>query len=278
MSGAVTLSMRLRRAATRLAEAGVDSARVDAELLAAYVLGVPRGALLLIGEISDEQAEVLDRLVELRARRVPLQHLTGTAPFLGRDLLVGPGVFIPRPETELLARWGVEALREVRVPTVLDLCSGTGALAVTVADARPDARVYAVERGEHALPWLRRNVEGTGVVVVEGDVREVALPHPVDLVLCNPPYVPEAVAVPPEVGHDPQDAVFAGPDGLDLIPVIVSRAAAVLRPGGLLGIEHDDTHTDAMRELLAAEFTEVTTHADLAGRPRFTTAARAGTA
>ncbi|GHJ50027.1 release factor glutamine methyltransferase [Catellatospora sp. TT07R-123] len=278
MSGAVGLSVRLRQAAARLAAAGVDSARVDAELLAAYVLGVPRGALLLIGQLSDEQAEVLDRLVELRAQRVPLQHLTGTAPFLGRDLLVGPGVFIPRPETELLARWGVEALRDVRVPTVLDLCSGTGALAVTVADARPDARVYAVERGEQALPWLRRNVEGTGVVVVEGDVRDVTLPEPVDLVLCNPPYVPSAVAVPPEVGHDPHDAVFAGPDGLDLIPVIVTRSARVLRPGGLIGMEHDDTHTDAMRELLSAEFDEVTTHLDLAGRPRFTTAVRAGTA
>ncbi|MBV1848859.1 peptide chain release factor N(5)-glutamine methyltransferase [Catellatospora tritici] len=276
MSGAGTLSMRLRRAAARLAEAGVDSARVDAELLAAYVLGVPRGALLLIGEITDAQAEVLDRLVELRAQRIPLQHLTGTAPFLGRDLLVGPGVFIPRPETELLARWGVEALREVRVPTVLDLCSGTGALAVTVADARPDARVYAVERGEGALPWLRRNVEGTGVVVVEGDVRDVALPQAVDLVLCNPPYVPSTVAVPPEVGHDPQDAVFAGPDGLELIPVIVTRSAAVLRPGGQLGIEHDDTHTDAMRELLSDGFTEIMTHPDLAGRPRFTTAVRSG--
>nr|WP_230686823.1 peptide chain release factor N(5)-glutamine methyltransferase [Catellatospora vulcania] len=265
------LSAQLRSAASRLAAAGLDSPRVEAELLAAYVLGVARGRLLLIDSVTEPQAEALDELVTRRASRVPLQHLTGTAPFLDRELLVGPGVFIPRPETELLARWGIESLHGVAEPVVLDLCSGSGALAVALADARPDATVYAVERSDDALPWLRRNTAGTQVEVIPGDVRDVPLPAPVDLVLCNPPYVPLSAPVPPEVGHDPAEAVFSGEHGLDLIPVIIARAAEVLGDGGRLGIEHDDTHTPAMAALLAG-WRDVTTHPDLAGRPRFTTA------
>ncbi len=272
------LSVQLRQAAAQLAVAGLDAPRVEAELLAAHVLGVARGRLLLIDALTEAQAEQLADLVRRRASRIPLQHLTGMAPFLDRELLVGPGVFIPRPETELLARWGIEALAGVSKPVVLDLSSGSGALAIAVADARPDARVHAVERSEDALPWLRRNATGTGVEVLPGDVRTVPLPAPVDLVLSNPPYVPLATAVPPEVGHDPAEAVFAGAEGLDLIPVIIERAAGVLRDGGRLGIEHDDTHTPAMSALLAAAWTDVRTHPDLAGRPRFTTAVRKGRA
>ncbi|GAA1622997.1 peptide chain release factor N(5)-glutamine methyltransferase [Catellatospora bangladeshensis] len=272
------LSARLRQAAAELAAAGIDAPRVEAELLAAHVLGTARGRLLLIDSLTDAQDEQLAELVRRRAARIPLQHLTGTAPFLDRELLVGPGVFIPRPETELLARWGIEALAGLADPVVLDLCSGSGALAVAVADARPDARVYAVERSEDALPWLRRNATGTGVEVLPGDVRTVPLPAPVDLVLSNPPYVPLSTTVPPEVGHDPAEAVFAGAEGLDLIPALVERAAEVLRDGGLLGVEHDDTHTPAMSALLAAAWTDVRTHPDLAGRPRFTTAVRKGRA
>ncbi|GAB4047299.1 peptide chain release factor N(5)-glutamine methyltransferase [Catellatospora paridis] len=271
------LSAQLRAAAARLAAAGIDSPRVEAELLAAHVLGVVRGRLLLIDDVTEPQAEALVELVRRRAERVPLQHLTGTAPFLDRELLVGPGVFIPRPETELLARWGIESLRGVAEPVALDLCSGSGALAVALADARPDATVYAVERSDDALPWLRRNVAGTQVEVIPGDVRDVALPTPADLVLCNPPYVPLSVAVPPEVVHDPAEAVFSGEHGLDLIPVIIARAAEVLRDGGRLGIEHDDTHTEAMAALLTG-WHAVTTHPDLAGRPRFTTALKQGRA
>ncbi|MFC7245128.1 peptide chain release factor N(5)-glutamine methyltransferase [Catellatospora aurea] len=267
------LSAHLRAAAARLAAAGIDSPRVEAELLAAYVLGVARGRLLLIDTVTEPQAAALDELVRRRAERVPLQHLTGTAPFLDRELLVGPGVFIPRPETELLARWGIEALHGVTEPVVLDLCSGSGALAIAVADARPDATVYAVERSDDALPWLRRNTADTSVRVLPGDVRDVPLPAPADLILCNPPYVPLTVEVPPEVGHDPAEAVFSGEHGLDLIPVIIERAWDVLRVGGRLGIEHDDTHTPAMASLLTT-WHDVTTHPDLAGRPRFTTARR----
>jgi release factor glutamine methyltransferase len=212
-------------------------------------------------------------LIEKRAQRVPLQHLTGTAPFLNIDLKVGPGVFIPRPETELLARWGIDAIADSERPTVVDLCSGSGALALAIASARPDARVYAVERSEEALKWLWLNASGSSIVVVEGDVREVELPGGVDLVLSNPPYVPAGTPVAPEVLTDPPEAVFAGTDGLDLIPALIDRAAQILRPGGHLGFEHDESHVD-LADLLRAHFESIESHRDLAERPRFTTAIR----
>jgi release factor glutamine methyltransferase len=215
----------------------------------------------------------LFELIEKRAQRVPLQHLTGTAPFLNLDLKVGPGVFIPRPETELLARWGIDALADSDRPMVVDLCSGSGALALAVASARPDARVYAVERSEEALKWLWLNVSGSSVEVVEGDVREVELPEGVDLVLSNPPYVPSGAKVAPEVLADPAEAVFAGDDGLELIPALIDRAAQILRPGARLGFEHDDSHVD-LAHLLEASFESIESHLDLAERPRFTTAIR----
>jgi release factor glutamine methyltransferase len=212
-------------------------------------------------------------LIEKRAQRVPLQHLTGTAPFLNIDLKVGPGVFIPRPETELLARWGIDAIADSERPTVVDLCSGSGALALAIASARPDARVYAVERSEEALKWLWLNASGSSIVVVEGDVREVELPGGVDLVLSNPPYVPAGTPVAPEVLADPPEAVFAGTDGLDLIPALIDRAAQILRPGGHLGFEHDDSHVN-LAHLLEGGFEPIESHRDLAERPRFTTATR----
>lgn len=267
----IRLVDRLRVATRALAAAGVESARVDAEILAAHVLEVPRGRLVVTDSITGAQAARITELVNQRATRVPLQHLTGVAPFYGMELAVGPGVFIPRPETELLARWGIGAIASLARPIIVDLCSGSGALAAAVATARPDAAIYAVERSPASMQWLRRNASGAGIEVIEGDVREVVLPAPVDLVLCNPPYVPVAVPVPPEVGFDPEDAVFAGEDGLDLIPVIIERAAEILRGGGRLGFEHDETHEVAG---LLAGFDQVQTHRDLAGRPRFTTGTR----
>lgn len=268
------LAEEVRAAAATLAASGIESPRADAELLAAHVLGVPRGRLLIIDEFTEATRRRFTDLVAGRARRVPLQHLTGVAPFFGLELAVGPGVFVPRPETELLAEWGIGAVATIEWPTVIDLCSGSGALALALATARPGARVYAVERSPEALKWLRRNVSGTGVEVVEGDVREVELPAPADLVLSNPPYVPAAVPVPPEVGFDPEDAVFAGDEGLDLIPTVIARAAHMLREGGRLGFEHDETHTVAVTDLLTPGFQQIETHLDLAGRPRFTTAVR----
>jgi release factor glutamine methyltransferase len=263
-----------------LAEAGVDSPRVDAELLAADVLGVPRGRLAL-ARFDVAGAARFAELVEQRAARRPVQHLTGRAPFRLLDLAVGAGVFIPRPETELLVEWGLARVSGRRSPVVVDLCAGTGAIALSVAKEHRGARVYAVENSPEALEWLRRNASGTDVTVVAGDVTDPAtlstMDGHVDLVLCNPPYVPDGTPVQPEVGvHDPYPAVFGGPDGLDVIRPVVHRAAALLCPGGWLGIEHDDRQGATVPALLSAHgrYADVADHRDLAGRPRFATARR----
>ena len=270
----------LSAATSSLAEAGVASPRVDAELLAASVLGVGRGRLALIDGIRDSEAGRFAELVALRARRIPLQHLIGTAAFRHVELAVGEGVFVPRPETELLAGWGIA--RTAPGATVVDLGSGTGAIALSVADEASPGRVIAVERFPAALAWLRRNTAGTAVEVLAGDVTDPALLSDlhgaVDVVLCNPPYVPEGMAVPPEVAeHDPAEAVFGGPDGLAVIRPVVALAAALLKPGGVVGIEHDDGHAAAVPGLLRADgrFTDVEEHGDLSGRPRYATAQRA---
>jgi release factor glutamine methyltransferase len=259
----------------------VESARADAELLAAHVLGVPRGRLPLVTAFDPPALKRFDELIRQRATRRPLQHLTGSAPFRHLDLAVGPGVFVPRPETELLVSWGLERIASLRRPVVVDLCGGTGAIALSVADECPYAAVYVVERSASALEWLCRNASGTGVTVVEGDVTDPGtlstMDGQVDLVLSNPPYVPAGTPVAPEVGeHDPYQAVFGGPDGLAVIRPLIHRAAGLLRPGGWLGIEHDDSHGTAVPELLraAGAFAEVADHRDLADRPRFATARR----
>jgi release factor glutamine methyltransferase len=273
--------------ATRvLACAEVGSPRVDAELLAAYVLGIPRGRLAVADGFDPAGLDRYRELVARRAGRVPLQHLTGSAAFRHLELAVGPGVFVPRPETELLVSWALA--RAPEHPTVLDLCSGTGAIALSVAQELPGATVYAVERDPHALEWLRRNASTRAqagdppIAVIEGDVADPAststLDGRVDVLLCNPPYVPEGTPVPPEVGaHDPHAAVFAGPDGLGVIRAVIARAVALLRPGGIFAVEHDDSHDRAVTDLLRAAgvFAEVADHRDLAGRPRYATALRA---
>ena len=261
----------LRAATVRLAAAGVDSPRVDAELLLAFVLSVPRSRLFLIDSLPAADLERFDALVARRASREPLQYITGTAPFLGLSLAVGPGVFIPRPETEVLASWGISALDGLSAPTAVDLCSGSGALALAIASARPDATVYAVELSPTALEWLHRNASNfSNVVVVAGDVRTVSLPVVADLVVANPPYVPSTVEVPAEVRSDPPEAVFAGPDGLELIPAVASLGASLLRRGGWIGMEHDESHAAAVADILSSSFVDICGLADLAGRPRFT--------
>ncbi|MEV4707211.1 peptide chain release factor N(5)-glutamine methyltransferase [Actinoplanes sp. NPDC049316] len=275
------LAPALAAAANRLSAAGVASARVDAELLAAYVLGIGRGRLLLVDTVRGDELRRFEELVERRAQRVPLQHLLGTAAFRHLELAVGDGVFVPRPETELLAGWGIEHTRPGA--TVVDLCSGTGALALSIADEAEPGLVVAVERSPEALVYLRRNAAAfPGVRVVQADVTAPdllgELAGRVDVLLCNPPYVPEGTPVPPEVAdHDPAEAVFGGADGLSVIRPVIGRAAALLRPGGVVGIEHDDVHGPAVPDLLRQDgrFTDVVAHRDLAGRPRFATARRA---
>ncbi|MCM4076833.1 peptide chain release factor N(5)-glutamine methyltransferase [Actinoplanes sp. TRM88002] len=263
-----------------LAAAGVASPRVDAEVLAAHVLGIPRGRLLLVDSLRPEELSRFTALVAERVKRIPLQHLLGTAAFRHLELQVGDGVFVPRPETELLAGWAIEHTRPGA--TVVDLCSGSGAIALAVADEAGPGRVVAVERSPAALAWLRRNAEPyPAVEVLPGDVTDpgllAGLRGRVDVVLCNPPYVPDGTAVPPEVAeHDPAEAVFGGPDGLEVVRPVIALAAALLRPGGVVGIEHDDVHGEAVPELLRADgrFTAVTAHDDLTGRPRYATARR----
>jgi release factor glutamine methyltransferase len=261
-------------ATRQLAAAGVASPRVDAELLLAHYLGVERSRLSTVdGPVPPEFAQAVQR----RAAREPLQYIIGRAAFRYVDVAVGPGVFIPRPETELL----VDAVLPALTPaaTVVDLCAGSGALALSIAHEVPGTRVYAVEWSPAALPWLRRNAPATSVTVVAGDVSDPSLlgelAGQVDAVVSNPPYVPAGTPVEPEVRADPADAVFAGADGLDVIPAVIARAGALLRPGGVLAIEHDETHAEAVPALLADGWRDVADHRDLAGRPRYTTAVRA---
>lgn len=265
-----------------LADAGVPSPRVDAELIAAHILDVPRGKLLLTPLVDRQVVEAIADLVHQRAKRVPLQHLLGWAALGEVTVAVGPGVFVPRPETELLLDWALRYLNGRQNPTVVDLCTGSGALALAVATARPDATVHAVEIDPTALAWARRNLANTQVVLHAGDVTAPGLlsmmDAQVDLVVCNPPYVPIGTEVPPEVGeHDPFNAVFAESDGLAVIKHVVNLAARLLRPGGAVGVEHDDTQGDSVPALLSTRkvLTKVEDHQDLAGRPRFATAYRA---
>lgn len=273
-------SGRLRRqAAQRLRDAGVASPGWDADELLAHVLGTTRGRLLTLGDVPDELAERYAALIERRAAREPLQHLTGTAAFRHVELAVGPGVFVPRPETELLAGWAIERALRVEEPVVVDLCTGSGAIARAIADEVPGARVYAVELDESAHDWAARNLAGTGVELRLGDMKDAFddLAGTVDVVTCNPPYIPldawESVALEAR-DHDPQLALFSGGDGLDAMRVLERRAAVLLAPGGVVGAEHADAQGDSAPAVFAAtgRWREVTDHLDLAGRPRFVTA------
>jgi release factor glutamine methyltransferase len=282
------LRLAIMEAERILAAAGVASPRVDAELIAAHVLGVDRGRLPLVPLVDPPVVDAIGRLVRRRAERVPLQHLLGWAALGAITVEVGPGVFVPRPETELLLEWGLGALKDVPDPLVVDLCTGSGALALSLAHERPDATVHAVDLDTAALAWARRNSDArvsagdTPVVLHKGDVTDPALladlDGRVDLLVCNPPYVPLGTEVPPEVGeHDPFDAVFAAGEGLAVIRHVVAAAARLLTPGGAFAMEHDDTQATTVPALLTARrvLTDVEDHTDLAGRPRFVTARHA---
>jgi release factor glutamine methyltransferase len=269
----------LAHATRRLAEAGVASPAHDAAELLAHVLGTERSRLVLVDGLPDAVVERYHLLLERRAAREPLQHLTGVAHFRYVELRVGPGVFVPRPETELLAGWAVELASPQSEPVVVDLCTGSGAVAKAVAHEVPQARVHAVELDEPAHAWAARNLEGTGVDLRQGDMATAFedLEGTVDVITCNPPYIPldawESVA-PEARDHDPHLALFSGDDGLDAIRVLEARAARLLRAGGVVGFEHADVQGTSAPAVFAAtgRWTEVRDHVDLVGRPRFTTA------
>lgn len=267
-----------------LARAGVPSPRHDAEELAAFVVGCPRPRLHMVAGLSAGQRTVFGELVARRANRVPLQHLTGSAPFRYLEIAVGPGVFVPRPETEVVAGWCVDALlaSEVATPLVVDLCTGSAAIALSIAHEVKGAVVHAVEREPAAAEWARRNATATRVVVHEGDAT-VALPEldgTVDLVVANPPYLPEhhRQLVDPEVrDHDPEAALWGGPDGLDGPRMIEESARRLLKPGGLVAVEHADHQGAEVAALFeaAGAWSEIAVRQDLVGRDRYVTARRA---
>jgi release factor glutamine methyltransferase len=275
------LIAEVAQATQRLADAGVPSPRFDAEELAAYVHGVKRGELHMVPD-SDFDARYWEA-VSRREAREPLQHITGRAFFRYLELQVGPGVFVPRPETESVAGWAIEAVRamDVAEPLIVDLCTGSGAIALALAQEVPRSRVHAVELDEGAHGWAAKNVEGSRVTLHHGDALH-ALPEldgQVDLVVSNPPYIPltEWEYVAPEArDHDPELALFSGEDGLSTIRGLERTAHRLLRPGGLVVIEHADTQGGQVPWIFTEDrgWADAADHPDLNNRPRFATARR----
>lgn len=277
----------LAEATDTLTAAGVASPRVDAEELLAHVLGESRAALASVARVEPAALQRFGALIEQRAERVPLQHLTGVAGFRYLELSVGPGVFVPRPETELLTGWAIDRLRGMPAPIVADLCTGSGAIALSIVHELPDADVYAVELDPMAVAWARRNADRQAaagdrpITLIEGDAADpqvlVDYDGRLDAVLMNPPYVPDDAIVAPEVAeHDPPLALYGGLDGLSVVRRLIDRAGHLLTAGGILGIEHADLQGAALPGAVSADgrFSNIEDHADLNGRPRYTTATR----
>ena len=283
----------LSRAALFLTEAKVSSPQVDAELLLAHVLSVNRSQLVTITQISDEHLLDYENLVARRANRVPLQHLTGIAYFRHLELAVGPGVFLPRPETELLVESAIKYLKTISSPRIaVDLCAGSGAIALSLALEVPGTTVHAVELSDDAFKWLTHNVVDhaakleavdSHVIVHHGNAGDrallVELSNQVDALVSNPPYIPsEMIPRDPEArDHDPAIALFSGVDGLDVAREVVVVAAGLLKPGGFVGMEHADVQGESMPALFDAmpnTWTDVKDNLDYNKLPRFTTAVR----
>ncbi len=275
-------------ATARLADAGVESPRADAELIAAHLQGVSRSQLHLVPD-TDFDPRFWDYIARREARE-PLQHITGRAFFRYLELEVGPGVFVPRQETEVMTGWVIEQLAamDVAEPIVADLGTGSGAIALSIAQEVPRAQVHAVEADPLARQWTERNIEACAAAAphTAGRVRLHAgdfatelteLDGTVDLVVSNPPYIPVGSWVPPEVGeYDPATALWGGADGMDAVRVIEATARRLLRPGGLVAVEHGAQQGAAVYWVFAEErgWLQTRNHLDLVGRDRFVTATR----
>lgn len=283
----------ISKAISLLTEAKVSSPQVDAELLLAHVVGVERSQLITINQISDEQFSDFEDLVARRANRVPLQHLTGVAYFRHLELAVGPGVFVPRPETELLVDAAIAHLKNIPAPrNAVDLCSGSGAIALSIALEVPGTIVLAVELSDDAVKWLAHNIVdhaaqleavGSHVYIHHGNAGDRTLladmVGEIDAVVTNPPYIPsDMIPRDPEArDYDPAIALFSGQDGLDVAREVVVVAADLLKPAGFFGMEHADVQGESVPALLnnmTGTWTDVKDNLDYNKLPRFTTAVR----
>ncbi|MGG7510535.1 peptide chain release factor N(5)-glutamine methyltransferase [Plantibacter sp. YIM 135249] len=283
-----TVADARERAIGILTTAGVPSADVDAELLIGHVLGLGRGAVqaaAITGRaIEAVDAAELATLVERRSAREPLQHITGRAAFRSLELAVGPGVFVPRPETETVVQFAIDALRAVPTehPVGVDLGTGSGAIALAMATEVPHASIHAAENSVDAFIWTKQNFREFGADNTRLVFEHLAdafhdLDGTVDVVISNPPYVPdEAIPRDPEVRlHDPAAALYGGPDGLDVVREVSTTAARLLHPGGTLIIEHGELQGAAIRDILTADgWHAASTHRDLTLRDRATIALR----
>lgn len=281
------LSAALEFASNKFEQAGIESFQADAEILLGHVLDISRGQLQVKAisgeELSESEEQKYLELVQKRSERFPLQHITGVAYFRQLELKVGPGVFVPRFETESVTQLAVDALRAVpkENPIAVDLATGSGAIALSLAVEVPNALVFAVELSEDALVYTRENFAkyAPHATLVQGDLADAFpdLDGQVDVLVSNPPYIPdEMIPIYPEVHlHDPSMALYGGADGLDLVRKVEISAKRLLREGGVLIIEHADMQGDAIRELiLSLGWRQCSTHKDLAGRDRATTAIR----
>ncbi|MEY2816458.1 MAG: hypothetical protein RJA78_1034 [Actinomycetota bacterium] len=277
------IKLALERAVAKFEQAGIESASADAEILLGHLLNLSRGELQskIITDEEFSEVEEFEALVSKRAERFPLQHLTGVAHFRRLTLKVGPGVFVPRPETEVVTQIAVDALKASGSPEpiAVDLATGSGAIALSIAVEVPNTKVFAIELSEDALKYTKQNFAelAPDAVLVHGDLADAftELDGSVDVLVSNPPYIPdEMIPIYPEVHlHDPSLALYGGADGLDVVRKVDEAARRLLRPGGSLIIEHADMQGEAVRELLLASgWRQVRTHRDLVGRDRATTA------
>jgi release factor glutamine methyltransferase len=260
---------------------------VDAEILFAHLLGLTRMELhnpialeRALAEISDESAIVdgYAQLVKRRCNHEPVQYLTGIAGFRKLDLGVGPGVLVPRPETEGLVEEVLKHIANLPGPvSVIDLGAGSGAMAISIATEAPNTHVIAVEKSSDAIEWLKQNVAfyDESIRIVQGDVADVLEGVKCDVVVANPPYVPDSQPLPKDVAtFEPAIALFGGSDGLEIPKRFIAAAARLLKAGGLLAIEHTETQGESIANLLSTDFTQISLHLDLTGRPRWTSAIR----